>query len=419
MNATRTGRIARLVAGLVGLTLAAAPNAGAAQRLAGPVATPSWAAVLEVVERPASPVVGVSIAVPVGSGADPADRPGSGRVAAEAIVAELEAILGPGNLEGRVSIAPDRTLLTFLVRPDRVDEFFQAVGQTVYGSGPRAQAVESARRQREEVLRFEVDSPVREVAVERRALLYGEGDARTSPPEGTLGSIEALDEAQVQEMRRSVFRSGEARVVVVGPVEAPTSTAPVTPAAVPGGTTSTGPAWSVVDRRVVTRDVTNTWLSIAFPVPSDLPRIAVLYVADRMSQELNAVPPDPGLFNASVEVFELPEGEVILVHAAVLPESAAALESKILGLPGSLALARDPAFFRFHRGRFRATRLVREAAPEEASARMALELLTRGAILDFEDAVWTLDAGGAADAAASLGPPRTLVFGPSLTGGRP
>ena len=170
---------------------------------------------------------------------------------------------------------------------------------------------------------------------------------------------------------------------------------------------------------MVHRDVTNTWLSVAFPVPSDLPRIAVLYVADRMSQELNSLPPNRGLFNASVEVVEMPEGEVILVHAAVLPEAAGALESKIHGLPGTLALARDPAFFRIHRSRFRALRLVREAAPEEAATRMALELLTRGAILDFEDAVWTLDAGGAADAAASLGPPRTLVFGPSLAGGRP
>jgi hypothetical protein len=383
------------------------------------VATPAWAAVLEIVGRPASPVVGVSIAIPVGSGADPADRPGASRVTAEAIVVEVESLLRPGKIEGRVAVAPDRTVLTFLLRPDRIDEFLDAFSQAAYGAGPRVQSVEAARRQREEVLRFEVDSPVREVAIERRALLYGVGDTRNSPPEGTLESIQALDEVQVQATRRSLFRPGEARVVVVGPVEAAPARAAVAAEGVPSGTTSAGPAWSVEDRRVVSRNVTNTWLSVAFPVPADLPRIAVLFVADRMSQELNATPPDPGLFNASVEVVEMPEGEVILVHAAVLPESAAGLESRIHGLPGELALARDPAFFRFHRGRFRATRLVREAPPEEASARMAAELLTRGVILDFEDAVWTLDADGAADAAAALGPPRTLVFGPDLDGGHP
>ena len=409
-------RVGGLLALLIGLA-AGAPHAATAQSSTTPA--PAWAAVLEIVERPASPVIGVSIAVPVGSGVDPANRPGAARVTAEAVVVELESLLGPGNIEGRATIAPDRTILTFLLRPGRLDEFLDAVGEAAFGAGPRTQAFESARRQRAEVLRFEVDSPVREVAVERRALLYGVGDIRNTPPEGTLESIEALDESQLQAMRRSLFRSGDARVVVVGPVGPVGSAAGVTPDRIPAGTTSAGPAWTVADRRLVSRDVTNTWLSVAFPVPSDLPRIAVLYVADRMSQELNAQPPDPGLFNASVDVVEMPEGEVILVHAAVLPESAAGFESRILGLPGKLALARDPAFFRTHRGRFRAALLVRDAAPEAAAARMVTELLTRGSILDFEDAVWTLGADAAADAAAALGPPRTLVFGPSLGGGHP
>ena len=414
----RAGHIGGFLALLVGLA-AGTPEAGAAQASAGPVSAPGWAAVLEVVPRPASPVIEVAIAVPVGSGLDPADRPGAGRVAAEAVIVELESLLGRGNLEGRVTIAPDRTILTFLLRPGQLDEFLAAFGEAAFGAGPRAQALESARRQRAEVLRFEVDSPVREVAVERRSLLYGVGDNRNSPPEGTLESIEALDESQLQASRRSLFRPGDARVVVVGPAEPAPPASGVTPDPIPAGTTSAGPAWTVEERRPVSREVTNTWLSVAFPVPAELPRIAVLYVADRMSQDLNAQPPDPGLFNASVDVVEMPEGEVILVHAAVLPESAPGFESRILGLPGKLALARDPAFFRFHRGRFRAARLVLEAAPEAAAARMAVELLTRGAILDFEDAVWTLDADEAADAAAALGPPRTLVFGPSLGGGHP
>jgi hypothetical protein len=170
---------------------------------------------------------------------------------------------------------------------------------------------------------------------------------------------------------------------------------------------------------VIVREVTNTWISVAFPVPADLPRVAVLFVADRMQQELDATPPDPGLFNVSVEVAEMPEGEVLVVEAAVLPDASERFERRILDLPARLAAERDPAFFRYHRGRFRAGRLIADAPPEQAAERMAAELLARGQILAFDEAVWSLDAATAADAASALGPPRILVFGPDLTGGRP
>lgn len=400
--------------------------------------TPSWAAAMETATRPAAPVAGVAVALPVGSGADAPNLPGAGQVAADAVVAAVEARLGAGTVEGRARVGPTRTLLTFLVRPERVDALLDALGDAGWGAGPDAAAVAEAQRRRADVLRFELDSPLQEVDLERRTLLYGPGDPRTRPPGGTLEVMESLGPSDIEAARRTVFGTGQARVVVVGPVTsadptpmaartAPTDSAtaasdstpppPAAPAPRLPGTTSAGPAWTVGDRRVVTRNVTNTWLAMAFPVPADLPRIAILYVADRMHRELNAVPPDPGLFSASVEVVEMPEGEVLMVRAAVLPEAAANFESRILGLAAEVAAERDPAFFRFHRGRFRASVLIHEAAPEVAAERMATELLARGQVLDFDDAVWGLDVGMAARAASSLGPPRILVFGPDLGGG--
>lgn len=377
---------------------------------------PTWAAGFAVQTSMASPLVGVAVALPSGSGLDPADQPGAGRVAAEAVGEAVERRLGTGNAEAQIDLSPTRTILTFLVRPDRVEQLFDVLTEVGFGSGPGPEEIGAARARHANALRFQVDSPLREVGVERRALLYGTGDPRTRRPEGRLAAVESMPESVVEAARRTLFDAGEARVVAVGPIQAPTPamTASSTPAA--GGTTADGPAWTTGDRRVVTREVTNTWLTVAFPVPADLPRIAVLYVADRMALELNASPPDPGLFNASVSVVEMPEGEVVLVEAAVLPESADGFESRILALPAKLGTARDPAFFRFNRGRFRATRLVEEAAPEAAARRMAAELLTRGQILDFEEAVWTLDADTAADAAIALGTPRILVFGPDLGG---
>lgn len=402
--------------------------------------TPSWAEVMVPVTRDAAPVTGVAIALPVGSGSDPIGRAGATRVAADAVVFEVERRLGRVAVEGQTRIEPDRTLLTFVVRSEQVGALFDAIDAAGYGSGPSVAAVDSARQRRTEVLRFQLDSPIREVEVEVRALLYGPGDPRNRPPGGTLDEVAALTEGELDAVRRDLFRPGTARVVVVGPVEAdrpvstsrsvstsprPDSTADATlPPTAPEprltGTTSAGPAWQTGDRRVVEREVTNSWISVAFPVPADLPRIAVLFIADRMAQELSVSPPDPGLFNASVEILELPGGEVIQVSAAVLPEMAAGFESEIVGLPALLSSARDPAFFRFQRGRFRAQRLIGEAAPEAAATRMAAELLTRGEILDFDQSVWTLDAGMAADAAQALGPPRILLFGPDLVGsGKP
>ena len=422
----------------IGLALLCGAPAAAQQTTSITLEAPPWAAHLERVSRPAAPVMGLAVALPHGSEVDPADRPGVARLAADAVVAEVEGRMGPGEIEGQASVEPDHTVLTFLVRPDRAEATLRALDEIGFGAGPSTATVSAVRSRRAEVLRFELDSPLQEVGIERRALLYGVGDPRTHPPRGTLTVVESIQDSEVDAARRALFVRGEARIVAVGPLGPPSEpvplagrvdpvdesadsvgvlAAPPTQPTPPGGTTSAGPAWTTPDRRVVVREVTNSWISVAFPVPADLPRIAVLFVADRMQQELDATPPDPGLFNVSVEVVEMPEGEVLVVEAAVLPDASDRFERKILELPPRIAAERDPAFFRYHRGRFRARQLVADAPPEAAARRMAAELLTRGRILAFDEAVWSLDVSMATRAAAALGSPRVLVFGPDFSGG--
>lgn len=419
--------VRRAVVGMAAFALWGGPSAA---QTPDPVrvSSPSWAEEIHIETRPAAPVVGVSVAFPVGSGSDANGLPGLGQVAGEAVVAEVEAQLGAGEVEGRARVTPDRTLLTFLVRPERVSALLDALGRATGSTPVSGASIETALQRRSEVLRFELDSPVAEGDQERRALLYGDGDPRVRPPGGTLTVVEGSGAAEVEAARRTLF-TGSAHLAIVGAVvsadaQPMVAETPGVDSLAPGpvvvserpvaGTTSAGPAWTAGDRRLVVRPVTNSWVTVAWPVPAELSRVAVLYLADRIHRELNASPPDPGLFNASAEVVELPAGEIILVRAAVLPDAAARFEATILDLPRTLSLARDTAFFRFNRGQFRASRLIAEAAPEAASDRMAVELLTRGVVLDFDDAVWDLTADIAADAAESLGDPRILVFGPEL-----
>lgn len=445
MSAGSRRGVPALVAALL---VALAPHSLSGQGWTGThtIETPAWAEAMYVDTRPAAPLVGVAVAYPAGSGTDASGLPGVGRAAAEAVVIGIEERMGAGQAEGRAQVEPDRTLLTFLVRPERVTELLDVVG-SVTGSPLDEAWIRTSLERRAAVLRFEVDSPVLEADAERRALLYGEGDPRVRPPGGILAVVEgAITPSEIDVARRALFGSG-AHVAAVGAVieeaaepmagrldalpppvadtletdrgDAPTPDSVPTPLPPPSADpapplATVGPPWATGDRRVVYREVTNSWITVAYPVPAGLPRIAVLYLADRMDRSLNAHPPDPGLFNASAEVAELPAGEAIVVRAAVLPEATRRFEARMLDLPRDLALERDPTFFRFHRSRFRASRLIREAAPEVAAERMAVELLVLGAVLDLDDAVWSLDAATAADAAAALGDPRILVFGPDL-----
>jgi hypothetical protein len=182
------------------------------------------------------------------------------------------------------------------------------------------------------------------------------------------------------------------------------------------------PAWSEGERIRLVRDVTSGWIAAAYPIEPSSARTAVEFVAHRARSELMTQPPAPGLFSMDIELQALPGGgDALLVRAAVLPDALDQWEARILETMGRISNeVLEPGFLRFHRRRFRNVRLVEDAAPEIEGLRSALDLMRDGRIRDLPAEIWGLDSEGSGRAAAALGPPRVLVFGPDLEGdGRP
>ena len=118
-----------------------------------------------------------------------------------------------------------------------------------------------------------------------------------------------------------------------------------------------------------------------------------------------------------VRVEETPAGAVLMVEASVFPESAERWEARILGAMEGLATQVTPDdFFAWRRRRFRAARLVEEAAPEVEARRITADLLRDGRMRDLGVEIWSLRPEAVQAAARALGPPRIMLLGPDLAG---
>jgi hypothetical protein len=174
------------------------------------------------------------------------------------------------------------------------------------------------------------------------------------------------------------------------------------------------PAWQRGARTPLQREVTNAWIGAAFPAPPDLPRTQLEFVALELQEQLNPSPPDPGMFSATVHIEDTPRGPVMVAQAAIMPEVTANWERRIMNAIGRLEEERDDAFFRMQRRRFRSAMLLREGIPEEASLRMALDLMRDGRVRPLQEEVWDITAEDLAGAVDSLEEPRILLMGPDL-----
>jgi hypothetical protein len=166
------------------------------------------------------------------------------------------------------------------------------------------------------------------------------------------------------------------------------------------------------------RDVTNSWIAAAFPARRDVPRTLLEFVAQRLSILLNPTPRDPGLFGTDVRIEDLPDGPVIVVEAAVLPEDQARWEARIVGTLATVSGGyEDPALFPLHRRQFRNSTLTAEAAPEVEGLRLALDLLRAREVRHLATDIQELQVSDIIREVAALGEPRILVFGPAIGGG--
>jgi hypothetical protein len=413
--------------------------------------------------RPNDAVVAVSVRFPSGSEADPADLDGAAFLLG--LLLEEEANRRVAEFSARVSAEVSRSEFTFtMVAP--AEEWVMAWRRVVdlLDSGPLPEnAVAAARERQRNRLIFETGAPGRAFDLEAARYLYGTTHPSARPVAGSLDALERMDRTALEDARRQILDWGDAVVGVVGAVtqeeagavfEAaprvvgipmPAATAPppgeadtVAPAAPPSavpaprvimeerspplrisGAGSTDLAWGAGDRRVIDRDVTSTWIMVAWPIPSGTPLVLEDFLVHLVREALNPTPPDPGVYSAAVAVEVLNGSPLLVVRAGVDPRQAYAWEERILATVEGVAI--DPpqgAFFELARRRFRATTLLEHAIPESRALWMVRTFAARGDVPRIPAQVWGLTREGVSELAGARGEPRILLFGPTSVMGR-
>ena len=116
-----------------------------------------------------------------------------------------------------------------------------------------------------------------------------------------------------------------------------------------------------------------------------------------------------------MRLVDAPLGAVITVEAAVAPEASERFEQEILQVVSSL-IEEPPEgdFFTWDRRRFRTARLLTEAAPERAVARITSDLMRDGESRNVAEDIWEITPEAVARALRALGEPRVFRLGPDL-----
>lgn len=397
------------------LLCVAAPRASGAQPIPG-YGIQAWSA------HPHGTAVAVGLRIPVGSADDPEGLEGSAWVLAATLEDQVKRALGTKAAVFSGSVERGSTVFTLLAEPSEWERAWAVADSVLFGATLDPTLVQRHRAALLERLTFEAGSPVRTFEAEAARLLSRAGSRYVRPQRGTHASLTAITLGSLEALRGSAWRRERGAVAVVGPL---TLAPPSGGAAEPGaGEVAPGrpvlPAdgeapWSTRERRVVVQDVTNAWVTVAYPAPAGIPRTHVELVAHLISEELDPFPPAAERYSAAARIEDTPAGAVLVVEASVFPEAAELWEERILRLVDRLG--REPMgadFFAWRRRRFRAACLLQQAAPEEEARRMTADLLREGRVRDLGGDIWALDARAAQAAASALGPPRILVVGPDL-----
>ena len=372
---------------------------------------------IAVAPRPATTLVAVTVVVPAGSADDPAGVPGAARLAGETIALSARQSMDPEAVSLAVEVERAWTAFTLLATPGQWARSWATLEDVLFCASLGVVHLEAARAELLAGFDFTEGLPVREFRRELYRTLGGATHPWSREPRGTTAVLRAAELATVEAFRRRHYQPGLARAAVFGPVaelEAREVLSRVGAGPHPEPALGNAPAWDAGDRLPMERDVTNVWIGAAFPAPPELPRTRLEFLTHQLEELLNPSPPDPGLFSAVAGIEDTQRGPVVVVEAAVMPEVASSWERRILSAVERLRDERDEAFFSWQRRRFRSAVLLREGPPEEATLRMALDLLRDGTVRALCEEVWAIGPGELARTAAALGAPRILVMGPEL-----
>ena len=355
--------------------------------------------------------VAASLRIHAGSQDDEPGLEGTAWLLGQVLQEQASRALDPALAQVSVEVGRATTTVTLLAVPHGWTDSWAQVERTAFQAPLDPTLLEAHRRTLLEQMAFEAGSPFRDFETEAVGMLAEPGSPFARPLRGTPTSVATIGPAALERFRDQAFRREAAALAVVGPVDA----TPLLPPAGAPAPEDGDVAWLIGDRVSLVRDVTNTWISVAYPVPTSLPRTHLELLAHLMEEELDPTPPPPDRYGLDVRIEETPRGPVLVVEASVFPEASAAWEARILGVVRRLAdepMGED--FFRWRRRRFRAARLLEESAPEAEARRLTGDLLRDGGVRDLEAELWSLDAGALQRAAQALGQPRIFLLGPDL-----
>jgi hypothetical protein len=400
--------------------------------------------------HPHGTVVAMVLRIPIGSADDDKGLEGTAALLGQILRDQARRALGQGRGTVAATVSRGTTTFTLLAFPEAWPRAAALLDSVVYDAPIDDSILDSHKRAQLARLAFESDSPGTEFEAEAARLLAPAGSPWARPVRGTSESISAISAAILDGFRRSFYRRGETARAVVGPrsllpsrltatapsedsipadtirtaaaggSQAVQDTVPAATAALPpkprmAPDTTPDLAWTSGSRVDEVRDVTSTWIRVAYPLPRSTSRTAAEMLATLVHDELDPTPPDPDRYGVQVRLLDVPGGTALVVDATVFPDAAGRWESKITGTVSRLAAGpMQSDLFGWRRRRFRTERLLQEAPPEVEADRRTDDLIRAGRARDLAVEIWSLDADTVYQAARRLGPPRILRFGPDL-----
>ncbi|MEX2526594.1 MAG: hypothetical protein WEA09_03055 [Gemmatimonadota bacterium] len=375
--------------------------------------------------------LGVEVRVlPVGTAQDPVGKEGTAWITSELLRGDVSAALTqlPHRLE--VAATPWYTLLVIQTAPESLATASRLVDRILSGPPPTQFQLDLMKERIIGQLDFQEGSPVEAFRREVDRLLLGSGHPGARPAHGTVHSLPTIDLEDVEALWREakaplipVFRllpsstSGSKAAMegtpAPGPILAPGQGSAVAQGF--GWVNALGetprPLWTEADRLRIIRPITNGWVTVAYPLPDELPPGGAETLAGVLREQLTPSPPDPTLFRLDAELRDTPRGRALLLTATVAPDGVDRWEGRILEAVEKLAEGGVPeAFLHSLLRRQRARSLLDETPAAWLTAR-ALEALRTGTL---QGGSIHPEAHHVREWARALGPPRILVYGPDL-----
>ena len=417
-------------------------------------------------------VVVVVVRFPVGTAQDPVDREGAAFLLGRTLEGQGNRTLLRLGASVRIDVDADEFLVTMISDPQGWQQAVRELEALLFRDGVSVVDLEFARAELLEVLEFEAGAPVRAFELERERFLLGASHPAARPWRGTPASVESIGVPELEGFRSRHLRAEDgvlaargplreeelslalshsvrdlevernARAVPALPIESsefapssdssdlqdvplrPPDSLPAAPLLrlyrtapfrfeIPSGLAGS-PAWTVGERVLLDRELTSTWISVAFPFPVGMPQLLLDFLSHLVTEDLTPSPPDPGLFEAQVSQMDIRGAAVLIVTASVDPRATPRWEERLNTSVTKLAEAPpDGAFFELAHRRFRASVLLESAVPEHRAQWLARQVAAgRDPTADVESELWGLSRPVVAEAAALAGPSRTILFGP-------